>query len=155
MTTPDRGNEGGDDRDGAAADPGPTAPDATPVNVFRVGDRYLFRHFFDGDDVFARLKPFYESQEYRFAVPASRFDQVRAFLADRGYDLRVVDDPGAFAVACRKYRSHPGNVFKASVLQRSAGDYTVFVLRDRDSVETAVRQGASRLSEVGLELRLE
>lgn len=127
---------------------------AERVNAFPVGDGYRFRHFFDGDAVFDRLKRYYESQEYRFSVPAHRFDGVQAFLDDHGYDLVVVDDPEPFAVVCRKYRSHPENVFKASVFRRSAGDYTVFVLRDRDSVETAVRQGATPLAETDLDVSL-
>lgn len=129
--------------------------DAERVNAFRVGGDVLFRHYFDGDAVFDRLQPFYESQEYRFSVPDGRFPELRTFLADHGYDVRVVDDPNRFAVRCRKYRSHPENIFKAAVLQRSAGDYTVFILRSEAEVEKAVEQGATPLVETDLSLSLE
>lgn len=115
------------------------------VNAFQVGDRYLFRHYFEGEGVFDRLKPYYDPQEYRFAVPTHRFEQVQVFLGDRGYDLVVVD-PEAYAVVVKKYTSHPENVFKAAVLQRSVDGYNCFVLRDEDSVERAVDQGATRLT---------
>lgn len=137
------------------AAPGGSDGDAERVNAFRVGPTVLFRHYFDGDAVFEQLKPYYEFQEYRFSVPASRFPQVQAFLADRGYDLTVADDPERYAVCCRKYRTHPENIFKASVLQRSAGDHTVFVLRSEEAVDRAVDQGATPLAETDLSLSLE
>ncbi|GAB3417645.1 hypothetical protein GCM10027435_16600 [Haloparvum alkalitolerans] len=120
------------------------------VNAFLIGDRYLFRHYFDGDAVFDRLKPYYEHDEYRFAVPPRRFEQIQAFLADRDYDLRVVDDPAPFVVVVRKYRSHPENVFKAAVHRWSTPNHNCFLLRDEGSVETAVRSGATRLPETSL-----
>lgn len=137
------------------AAPGGTDGDAERVNAFRVGSDVLFRHYFEGDAVFDRLKPFYESQQYRFSVPADQVHQVKEFLAGYNYDLRIVDDPNRFAVRCRKYRSHPENIFKASVLQRSAGDHTVFVLRNEAEVEKAVEQGATALSKTELSLSLE
>ena len=136
------------------AAPGDADGDAERVNAFRVGSDVLFRHFFEGEVVFDRLKPYYESQEYRFSVPVTRLSSVQAFLAANGYDLRVVDDPDRYAVRCRKYRRHPENIFKAAVLQRNAGEYTIFVLRNESAVEKAVRQGATPLSETSLTLSL-
>lgn len=117
------------------------------VNVFPVGERYLFKHYFDQDEIFDRLRRYYDNQQYRFEVPEDDFDEIKAFLGEFGYGLVVVDAVEAFAVAVRKYTEHPENIFNDSVLQRSEGDYNVFVLKDQAAVEQAELQGATRLSE--------
>lgn len=143
--------------EGSASDAASRADDTDHerVNVFHVGDDYLFRHYFEGDEVFEKLKPYYEHQEYRFSVPAHKFEPLQVSLRDRGYDLRVVEDPEEFGVVVRKYRSHPENVFKAAVLQRSTRDHNVFFLRDRHSVAQAVKQGGTRLVDTDIEIELE
>lgn len=122
-----------------------------PVNVFEVDRTYLFKQYFEGENVFARLKQYYNNQSYRFEVPPDDFDSVRAFLAEHGYGLVLVDVPEEFAVVIKKYTAHPENIFKASVLQRSVNDYNCFLLTDQTAVEQAVTQGATRLTETNFE----
>jgi hypothetical protein len=121
------------------------------VNVFEVDELYLFKHYFDGEDVFDRLKPYYNNQQYRFEVPPDEFEDLRAFLAEHGYGLVVVDVLPEFVVVVKKYTDHPENIFKASVIQRSVDGYNCFLLTDRDAVDRAVDAGATRLPETGLE----
>ena len=123
------------------------------VNVFRFDGTYYFRHYFTGETVFARLRRFYENQQYRFAVPVSEFDGVRRFLETHGYDLQVVADPERYTVAVRKYTAHPDNIFKEAVDQRSRDGYNLFVLSDLAAVEDAANNGATRLRETELSLR--
>jgi len=124
------------------------------VNAFNVGDAYLFRHYFEGDAVFARLREYYEANEYRFAVPTSEFDGVRRFLDEYGYDLAPVAELEPYAVVVRKYTAHPENVFEESVLRRSHGEYTLFVMRDEAAVDRAVEDGAVRLRESPLSVQI-
>lgn len=121
--------------------------DEESVNVFRFGDRYLFSHYFDGEDAFDRLKPYYDNQEYRFDVPAHRFEPLQVFLRERGYDLHVVDDAEDYVVVVRKYSDHPENVFKESVFQWQGTDHNCFLMSDQGAVEEAVRDGALWLPE--------
>lgn len=121
------------------------------VNVFEVDELYLFKHYFDGEDVFDRLKPYYNNQQYRFEVPPDEFEDLRAFLAEHGYGLVVVDVLPEFVVVVKKYTDHPENIFKTSVIQRSVDGYNCFLLTDRDAVDRAVDAGATRLPETGLE----
>ena len=58
-----------------------------------------------------------------------------------------------FVVVVKKYTAHPDNIFKSSVIQRTVNGYNCFLLADRDAVEAAVREGATRLTNVSLELR--
>ena len=121
--------------------------------VFRIGDVYLFRHYFDGDEVFAALEPYYDPHAYRFEVPTERFRDVRPQLAGHGYEL-VVEDPREFAVAVRKYSAHPESVFDERVLELSGDDHNVFVLKSREAVERAVADGATRLRDAPVDLDL-
>lgn len=122
-----------------------------PVNAFRVDETFVFKHFFEGGEVFGRLKRYYNNHQYRFEVPPAEFEDVRAFLADHGYGLVVIDDPEPFVVVVRKYTAHPDNIFKDSVLQRSVKDYNCFLMTDREAVDRAVEEGAIRIAETDIE----
>jgi hypothetical protein len=124
---------------------------AERVNAFRVDDRYLFKHYFEGEDVFARLKQYYHNQGYRFEVPPDEFERVRAFLADEGYDLVVREDPDPFVVVVEQYTAHPEDVFTESVVHRSVEGYNCFLLTDRMAVARAVSEGATRLADTDLD----
>ena len=121
------------------------------VNVFEVDRTYLFKQYFEGENVFARFKQYYNNQYYRFEVPPDDFDSVRAFLDEHGYGLVLDGVPEEFAVVVRKYTAHPENIFKASVLQRSINEYNCFLLTDQTAVDQAVMQGATRLTETNFE----
>lgn len=117
-----------------------------PVNAFPIGKAVLFKHYFEGDDVFERLKPFYDASAYRFEVPAGEFDSLRRFLLDTGYELNVVDRPEAFYVVVPEYSAHPDGIFKQSVYHERAGGYHCFLLKDLEAVEAMVVRGAERLT---------
>lgn len=121
------------------------------VNVYEVDETYVFKHYFEGDDVFLRLRPYYNFHQYRFEVPPGEFDDLRDFLDDEGYGLVVVDAVDEFVVAVRQYTAHPDKIFKRSVMQRSADGYNFFLLTDRDAVERALEDGAERLGDVDAE----
>ncbi|MFB6120734.1 MAG: hypothetical protein ABEJ68_06415 [Halobacteriaceae archaeon] len=120
------------------------------VNAFAVGERYLFKHYFEGDDVFARLRPFYEHSQYRFAVPAPEFPAVASFLADEGYALVEAPVP-EFVVLVEQYTAHPDDIFADSVAQRTVDGYNAFLLRDKGAVADATDEGAVRLTETAVE----
>ena len=126
----------------------------TRINAFHVGEAYLFRHYFEDEDVFEALKRYYSSYDYRFEVPESRFGRVDRVLDEHGYALSKVPDPVPFAVVKRKYTDHPTALFKGSVLHRSLGRFNCFVMKDQEAVEEAVEAGARRLAETDLELEL-
>lgn len=117
------------------------------INIFEIDERYLFKHYFDDGDVFDRVKPYYNSQKYRFEVPASEFPDLQSFLEDHGYGPVVVDIVPAFAVVVEKYTAHPENIPKDIVLKRSVDSYNCFLMVDQAAVEQAVDDGAVRLTD--------
>lgn len=123
------------------------------VNAFPMRDVLLVKHYFDGDDAFAALEPYYNQREYRFEIPQRDLRAVQAALAEHDYELEIVDYLEPFAVVVRKYSHHPESVFEDAVAEFSNADFNVFVLKDEAAVETAVRSGAQRLSAAPVEVR--
>lgn len=128
--------------------------DRERINLFAVDDRYLFKHYFDEDDLFGELRRYYNEDDYRFEVPQEDIADVQDLLEDHFYEPRIVDDPEEFCVVHRKYAEHPDVLFKASVLQRSTGDHHVFLMKDQLSVEQAVNNGATRLVDAEIDYSL-
>lgn len=124
---------------------------AERVNVFEVDELYLFKHYFEGEAVFNRLKEYYNNQGYRFELPPSEFNDVQRFLSEHGYRLERVDDVEPYVVVVEQYTAHPENIFKGSVLHRSADGYNCFLMTDRESVAEAVETDAERLADVAVE----
>lgn len=125
-------------------------PSERQVHVFEIDETYLFKHYFEGEEVFDRLKPFYNTTQYRFEVPTDEFAQLRAFLTDHGYDLVEVETISPFVIVVEKYTAHPENIFKNSVVQRSVQNYNCFLLTDQFAVAEAISEGATRLSDTDL-----
>jgi hypothetical protein len=121
------------------------------VNVFLVDGVYLFKHYFEGKEVFDRLKQYYNNQQYRFEIPTEAFDDLQEFVAQHGYGLVVVDALEEFVVVVRKYTAHPEGIFKQSVIQRSIDGYNCFLLAERDAVQQVVTEEAVRLTETDFE----
>jgi hypothetical protein len=124
--------------------------DHEQVNVFEVDEIYLLKHYFDSEEVFNRLKKYYNNQQYRFEVPPSEYEDLRQFLEEHGYGLVVIEELNPFMVVVEKYTAHPENIFKASVIQRAVDGYNCFLLTDQEAVEQAVQNGAIRYTETDL-----
>lgn len=116
------------------------------VNAFPIDNVVLFKHYFEGEAVFNRLRPYYNGTEYRFEVPCADFDALRRFLLDHGYELSIVDQPKSFYIVVRQYSEHPDGIFKQSVRHEQVDDYHVFLMTDRSAVEEMVANGAERLT---------
>ena len=128
-----------------------TAAALESVNAFPVGSTILFKHYFEGDAVFERLKPYYNGSQFRFEAPTDEFDSLRRFVRSHGYDLSVVDRPEDYYVVVRRYSTHPDGIFKRSVRHEAVDGYNCFLMKDRPALQRAVHQGATRLQDASLE----
>jgi len=127
---------------------------AAVVNAYRIEDTYYFRHYFEEDGVFEKLRPHYQRYDYRFEVPANRFPEIKDFLEGRGYHLREVEDPESLAVVVRKFTDHPDVVFDESVIQTGVKRFNVFLMKDHATADRAIAAGARPLSDTDLTLTL-
>jgi len=84
--------------------------DTTEINAFEVKDAnlYIFSQYFDHEEVFDELRECYDSDHYRFEIPADEIDRVESFLDEYFYDLnRIVSDTiEPFCVVKEKYTDH-------------------------------------------------
>lgn len=124
------------------------------INAFPVDEEYWFKHYFDDEEVFGDIKPFYNAAEYRFELPAERLAEIQSLLAEAGYGLVVVEAIGEFVVVKRKYTTHPRAIFRGAVLQRSVDQFNCFVMKDQEAVEQAIDLGAMPLAEAPVDISL-
>lgn len=131
--------------------------DTTEINAFEVkdADLYIFSQYFDQGEVFDELNKWYDSEQYRFEVPADEIDQVESFLGEYFYDLNRVapDEVGPFCVVKEKYTDH-ADILRNSVYHTGRGSNTIFVMQDRLSAEQAVEQGATPLIDSDINFQL-
>jgi hypothetical protein len=124
--------------------------DTTEINAFEVeeADLYIFSQYFDNDEIFDELHEWYNSEQYRFEIPADEIDEVEAFLNEYFYDLQRIPpaETEPFCVVKRKYTDH-ADILRNSVYHTSRGDQNVFVMQDQLSAEQAVEQGATPLAD--------
>lgn len=121
------------------------------VNVFHIGDAYLFKYYFDVEDAYQRVKQYYNIQQSRFEVAASDFEELRSALIDHGYNLDVVDETAPFVVVVRKYTAHPEEIRDRSVAKRSVDEYNCFLMPHETAIEDMVDDGAARLVDTTLD----
>ena len=131
--------------------------DTTEITAFEVEEAglYIFSQYFDNDEIFAELQEYYDSEHYRFEIPADEIDRVEELLGDYFYELKRVppDAIEPFCVVKQKYTDH-ADILRNSVYHTSRGSNTVFVMQDRLSAEQAVEQGATPLADVDITFQL-
>ena len=131
--------------------------DSTRINAFEVEDAgvYIFNQYFDEDEIFDKLREWYDGEKYRFEVPAEEVDRIEAFLEEYFYDLQRIEPTAIepFCVVKEKYTDHAG-ILRNSVYHTSRSGSTVFVMQDELSAEQAIEQGATRLTDSDIEFQL-
>ena len=127
--------------------------DRTPVNAFPMREVVLVRHYFDSEEAFSVLEPYYDRENYRFEIPRNEFRPVRDELLAHGYELELVGEIADYAVVVRKYSRHPETVREESVVKFSNDDFNVFVMPEELAVMDAVYGGAVRLVEAPVTVR--
>jgi adenosine deaminase len=127
--------------------------EAERINVFPVGDEYLFTHYFDRKNVFNELREYYNGSEYRFEIPEEDFDEVSEFLKEQYFKPVVVEDLKQFSVVKETYTEH-AEILKNSVANWERRNHRFFLMKDELSVKEAVEQGATKIEDTDFALGL-
>ena len=128
--------------------------DREPVYVFELDHAYVFRRYFELNEVFDELRDYYDADEYRFEVPERDWDDVAEVLREYYYEPEVVDDVEDFVVVKEQYTKH-AEILKNSVANWSRRGYYFFLMKDPLAVERAVQeQGATPVAETDLAVGL-
>jgi hypothetical protein len=120
------------------------------IHAFPFGELYLFKHYFEEQDLFDQLKRYYNSSEYRFEVPDGDYPAVEELLNEYGYGLVSIDNVQEFVVVVEKYTEHPDNVFKEAVYHEGGAGHNFFLMKDRAAAEQAIHNGATHFPNTDL-----
>lgn len=118
--------------------------DRDRINVFPVGDAYVFTHYFDRTDLFEALREYYDGDAYRFEVPAAEFPRVEERLLEAYFEPVVVDDPETYCVVKEQYTEH-ADILRNAVVSWERRGHLFFLMEDELSVQNALDAGARRL----------
>lgn len=118
------------------------------INVFRIDDTYMFKHFFERTDIFDQLADYYNERKYRFEVPPDDYTSVKNELAKNYYELVVVEDLREYCVVKEQYTNH-AEILRDAVVQWDRRGQLFFLMKDQLSVQTAIERGATRIDDTG------
>lgn len=127
--------------------------DPEEILAFRVGDEYLFSHYFDRDTVFEELEEYYNRDDYRFEIPAEDFEDVCDRLEEEYYSLKRVEDLEPYCVVKEQYTPH-ADILRNSVAKWERRGYNFFLMKDELSVSKALEDGATKITETNLAIGL-
>lgn len=116
------------------------------INVFRVGEVYLFTHYFGQAYLFEELEPYYDYESYRFEVPEAAFETVRDLLEAEYFDPVVVTDLEPYCVVKEAYTKH-ADILRRAVLTWQRNGYNFFLLEDELAVREAIERGADPIGD--------
>lgn len=114
------------------------------ITVFRIGEDYLFAHYFEREDLFEELREYYNEEAYRFEIPAEKFDAVRDRLAEEYHELVVADELEPYCVVIEKYSEH-ADILRDSVVHWERRNHHIFLMKDELAVQEAIEAGAKPL----------
>ena len=156
MTSQSRQSGPGDDtlNPATTASPAGYQQDNDQLTVFAIGDHYLFTGGFTDDEVLETLAPYYNRHQGRFEVGRGTFLEIERTLAQAGYDITIVTDPGEYAVVIDKTAPHPEQLVTESVFTVSIGDQNVFVLPSTAEVDRVVDEHVTPLVKTPVRLSL-
>ncbi|OPY50652.1 MAG: hypothetical protein A4E48_01804 [Methanosaeta sp. PtaU1.Bin060] len=110
--------------------------------MFKAGGRWIFKHFFDDQEIFRELADYYNKDLYRFEFKTvGERNKALKLLDLRGFEVDLVQDLRGYAVKLPKY-SRYAPVLKNSVAMIETPEWRIFLMKDRAAVEEAQRLGA-------------
>ena len=119
------------------------------ITAFEFGQTYLFKQYFDKDDLFQQLQEHYNSDKYRFEIPEGELTEVRQILDSFFYELKIADEPMDYCVVQDK-QVDSSDILRNSVANQRRGNYEIYLMKDDISVRQAVEKGATRLENADL-----
>lgn len=114
------------------------------INVFKIGKRYCFKHYFTDKQVFTELMPYYNKEKYRFECgTAGERNKIIKYLWKVGYEVTLVEDLHEYIIKINRMKPYV-SILKDSIEQAEIGKDRIFLMKDISSVEYAIEQGAEQ-----------
>jgi hypothetical protein len=113
------------------------------INIFKLHDMCIFKQYLGDPGLFKQLGDYYNGPNYRFEIPPADLEKVQDILQAAGYDVNVVEDLTDFRVTIGRFQKHK-EILKNSVEVEEVGDDKIFLMKDKEAVEMALSQGATK-----------
>lgn len=119
----------------------PAAPKKS-ITIIKAGQHWIFKHFFEDEDLFKELADYYDKDGYRFVLrtPGER-NLVQKLLERRGFEVVVAENSRGYVVKLSRHSRYAA-VLKSSLAQIETDEWRVFLMKDQAAVKEALRQGA-------------
>jgi len=114
------------------------------ITAFEIGDRYIFKTYFDENQLFKQLETYYNEDKYRFEIPDSDLGKVRQLLEKYYYELEVVDRVEDYCVVVDR-KSKSASTLRNSVMRKHRGQHEILVMKDELSREQSLEKDAVNL----------
>lgn len=112
------------------------------VIVFKLGNLWVFKQFFDNRGLFNALLDYYNKDLFRFEFKSTGARNNALKLLERnGFDYDLVEDLMGYVVQLPKSAKY-AHVLKNSVAFKETANERIFLMKDLAAVEEAVGLGA-------------
>ena len=119
------------------------------ITAFEFGQTYLFKQYFDKDDLFQQHQEYYNPDKCRFEIPGEELSEVSQILDRFFNELRIADEPMDYCVVQKK-QVDSSEILRNSVANQRRGNYEIYLMKNELSVRQAVKKGATRLGKTDL-----
>jgi hypothetical protein len=117
-------------------------PKRKHINVFKLGNRWVFKQFFDNRELFNAFLDYYNKDLYRFEFKSTGARNNALKLLERnGFDYDLVEDLKGYLVTLPKSVKY-AQVLKNSAAFKETANERIFLMKDLAAVEEAVGLGA-------------
>jgi hypothetical protein len=112
------------------------------VTIFKLGNLWVFKQFFDNHELFSALLDHYNKDLFRFEFKSTGARNNALKLLERnGFDYDLVEDLMGYVVQLPKSAKY-AHVLKNSVAFKETANERIFLMKDLAAVEEAVGLGA-------------
>jgi hypothetical protein len=125
--------------------------DREQIAAFDLGGRYVFKQYFNEDDLFQQLEKYYNRDRYRFEISDDDLPKVRQILDKYFYDIEIVENFNDFCVI-RDRQLDSSKILRDSVTTHHQGKFEIFLMKDKLSARQAVEKGATPIQKSDLSL---
>lgn len=112
------------------------------ITIFKLGKLWVFKQFFDNNEVFNALLDYYNKDLYRFEFKSTGTRNNALKLLERnGFDYDLVEDLKGYVVELPKSAKY-AQILKNSVAFKETANERIFLMKDLAAVDEAVGLGA-------------
>jgi hypothetical protein len=117
------------------------------IIVFKLGNLWVFKHFFDDKEIFEALLDYYNKDQYRFEFKSTAARNNALKILERNcFDYELVEDMKGYLIKLPKSVKY-APILKNSVAYKETADERIFLIKELASVEEAVSLGSKLYEE--------